>query len=170
MRRTITRKVRAKRFSDDFVRAAIRPIVRQAVADLGGGKYAIALGDVHVTMDPLLGQGANIGSYSAFVLADAIEEARSFDLAFCHEVERARAARVLGAARWTNAFLQPPDEARVELLVAMSRNRQLAQEYFDNFGRPDRQWDRVGSPGSIRAWLRETHTHPALRTPVAVGP
>jgi hypothetical protein len=67
---------------DDLVQVAIAPIVRDPIAHLGDGKYAIALGDVHVTVDPLLGQGANIGSYSAFVLADAIQEACAFDLAF----------------------------------------------------------------------------------------
>ena len=62
---------------------------------------------------------------------------------------------MLGASRLTNAFLQPPDEARLELLVAMSNDPHLANEYFDNFNRPERQLERVGSPERIRAWLRE---------------
>ena len=114
---------------DDLVRAAVTPVVRHSHAYLGNGKYAVALGDVHVTVDPLLAQGANIGSYSAFALADAIEEAGSFDLRFCEDVQRCRAARILGASRWTNAFLQPPDPARIELMMAMSRDRRLAQQY-----------------------------------------
>ena len=105
--------------ANDLAQAAVTPVVRRPYANLGGGKYAIALGDVHVTVDPLVAQGANIGSYSAFALADAIAEANVFDLAFCHEVERSRSARILGAAHWTNAFLQPPDEARMELMAAM---------------------------------------------------
>jgi hypothetical protein len=156
---TIYHRIDTARFDlqgpDDLVHVAITPIVRHPIAHLGGDKFAIALGDAHVTVDPLLGQGDNIGSYSAFVLADAIQEASAFDLAFCHEVERARSARVLGASRLTNAFLQPPDEARLELLVAMSNDPHLANEYFDNFNRPERQWERVGSPERIRAWLRE---------------
>jgi hypothetical protein len=153
---------------DDLVQAAITPIVRDPILHLGGGKYAIALGDAHVTVDPLLGQGANIGSYSAFVLADAIQEARSFDLAFCHEVERGRSTRVLGASRWTNAFLQPPDAARIDLLVAMSNDRRLANEYLNNFSQPELQWARVGSPQSIRAWLHERQVHaPQLLAAVA---
>jgi 2-polyprenyl-6-methoxyphenol hydroxylase-like FAD-dependent oxidoreductase len=114
---------------------------------------------VHVTVDPLLAQGANIGSYSAFALADAIEEAEAFDLRFCDDVQRCRATRILGASRWTNAFLQPPDAARVELMAAMSRDRRLAQEYFENFSRPDRQWERVGSAERIRNWLDMTQMH-----------
>jgi 2-polyprenyl-6-methoxyphenol hydroxylase-like FAD-dependent oxidoreductase len=144
---------------DDLARAAITPVVRHPHAHLGGGKYAIALGDVHVTFDPLLAQGANVGSYSAFALADAIEEANAFDLRFCRDVERCRGPRVLGASHWTNAFLQPPDDARIELMAAMSRDRRLAQEYFENFSRPDRQWERVRSPERIRDWLDETRIH-----------
>jgi hypothetical protein len=138
---------------NDLARAAVTPVVRQPYAHLGDGRYAIALGDVHVTVDPMLAQGANVGSYSAFVLADAIEEADAFDLQFCQDVERCREARVLGASRWTNAFLQPADDARIELMIAMSQDRRLAQEYFENFSRPDRQWQRVCSAESIREWL-----------------
>ena len=101
-------------------------------------------------------QGANVGSYSAFALADAIAEANVFGLAFCNEVERSRSARILGAAQWTNAFLQPPDEARMELMVAMSHDRQLAAEYYDNFNRPERQWQRVGSAEGIWRCLAES--------------
>jgi hypothetical protein len=144
---------------DDVARAAVTPVVRHSHVCLGDGKYAIALGDVHVEVDPLLDQGPNIGSYSAFTLADAIEETDAFDLRFCEDVERCRAARVLSASRWTNAFLQPPDDARIELMMAMSQDRRLAQEYFENFSRPDRQWERVGSAEGIRRWLHETRIH-----------
>jgi 2-polyprenyl-6-methoxyphenol hydroxylase-like FAD-dependent oxidoreductase len=144
---------------DDVAQVAVTPVVRHPHAYLGDGKYAIALGDVHVTVDPLLAQGANIGSYSAFALADAIEEADAFDLHFCEDLDRCRAARVLGASHWTNAFLRPPDDARIELMTAMSQDGRMAQEYFENFSRPDRQWERVGSAEGIRRWLRETRIH-----------
>ena len=146
---------------DDLAQAAITPVVRRPYVDLGGGTYAIALGDAHVTVDPLMAQGANVGSYSAFVLADAIAEARAFDLAFCREVERSRSARILGAARWTNVFLQPPDESRMELMAAMSRDGQLADEYYDNFNCPERQWQRIRSAEAIHDWLAERR----IRTP-----
>ena len=151
--------------ANDLAQAAVTPVVRRPYANLGGGKYAIALGDVHVTVDPLVAQGANIGSYSAFALADAIAEANVFDLAFCHEVERSRSARILGAAHWTNAFLQPPDEARMELMAAMSHDRQLAAEYYDNFNCPERQWQRIGSAEGIWRWLAESRarTHELAR-------
>jgi len=74
----------------DLAQAAVTPVARRPYLDLGGSKYAIALGDVHVTVDPLMAQGANLESYSAFVLADVIAETDVFDLAFCREVERCR--------------------------------------------------------------------------------
>lgn len=154
---------------DDLAQVAITPVVRHPIAHLGRGKYAIALGDAHVTVDPLLGQGANIGSYSAFVLADAIQEAGRFDLAFCQEVERCRSARVLGAARWINAFLQPPSKSGVELLIAMSQDQRLADEYFFNFNRPERQWQRVCSSESIRGWLGERRMRQPEPLAVIVG-
>ena len=147
---------------DDLAWAAVTPIVRASQVHLGGGKYAVALGDVHVTVDPALGQGANIGSYSAFALADAIAEARSFDLEFCLEMERCRAARLLCASRWTNASLGAPDDARMELMLAMSRDQRLANEYIDNFDRPERQWDRTGSADRIRAWVGEARREMAF--------
>jgi Styrene monooxygenase A putative substrate binding domain len=155
---------------DDLVQVAITPTVRHPHAALGGGKYAIALGDVHITVDPLLAQGANIGSYSAFALADAIVESDAFDQVFCHEVERSRAIRLLAAARWTNAFLQPPDEARVELMVAMSRDRLLADEYFENFNCPERQWERIGSAERIRGWLSEERPAASRFAATALAP
>jgi 2-polyprenyl-6-methoxyphenol hydroxylase-like FAD-dependent oxidoreductase len=151
---------------DDLARAAVTPVVQRPQAYLGDGKYAIALGDAHVTVDPLLAQGANIGSYSAFALAEAIEEADAFDLRFGEHVERCRAAPILGASCWTNAFLQPPDAARIELMAAMSRDWRLAQEYFENFSRPERQWERVGSAERIRDWLEETRRHTLQRAAV----
>jgi hypothetical protein len=41
----------------DLAQAAVTPVVRQGYVDLGGGKYAIALGDAHVTVDPDDGAG-----------------------------------------------------------------------------------------------------------------
>jgi styrene monooxygenase len=92
-------------------------------------------------------------------LAEAIEEAGTFDLRFGEDVERCRVARILGASCWTNAFLQPPDAARIELMSAMSQDWRLAQEYFENFSRPERQWERVGSAERFRDWLEEAPRH-----------
>jgi hypothetical protein len=43
----------------------------------------------------------------------------------------------------------------MELIVAMGQDRRLAQEYYENFNRPEQQWARVGSADNIRAWPDE---------------
>ena len=136
---------------DDLIWTAVTPMVRTAHVHLGGSKYAVALGDAHAAVDPALGQGPNIASYSAFALADAIAEARSFDLQFCLEMERCRASCLLGVSRWTSAFLAAPDGARMKLMLEMSRDQGLINECAGNFNRAERRWDRAGSADLIRA-------------------
>jgi hypothetical protein len=54
----------------DILQGGVTPIVRRGTLDLGDGKFAIAAGDIHCTVDPLLAQGANGASHAAFVLAE----------------------------------------------------------------------------------------------------
>lgn len=69
----------------------------------------IALGDAWVVNDPITGQGANLGSRCAFVLADAIVTGPPYDEALCRKVEM-EMCEVLGtpegAAAWLKGFLQ----------------------------------------------------------------
>ncbi len=138
---------------DDVLQGAITPIVRQSTLDLGDGKFAIAAGDVHCTVDPMIGQGANLASHSAFVIGEEIVKDTPFDAKFCERIDRRRLTRILGASRWTNLMLQPPSREIEELVLEMSRNQSLCDEYTNNFGYPERQWVRFRSPESIRAWI-----------------
>lgn len=137
---------------NDVLQGAITPIVRQSTLDLGEGKFALAAGDVHCTVDPMLGQGANLASHSARVIGEEIVKDAPFDANFCERVDRRRLTRILGASRWTNLMLRPPSPEIMELVVAMSRSPSLCDEYTDNFGYPERQWMRFRSPENLRAW------------------
>ena len=150
---------------NDLLQGAITPTVRRGYCELAGGKFAIALGDFHVTVDPVVGQGANLASHAAWVLGEAIVREEQFDLAFCERVDRARRERILGAFRWTNFMLQPPSPEFLRLVLAMSQNRALCDEFTDNFNYPERQWHRLESPDSIRAWLQAS----ASNTGTAAG-
>jgi 2-polyprenyl-6-methoxyphenol hydroxylase-like FAD-dependent oxidoreductase len=123
------------------------------VVEFDGGKCAIALGDLHSVVDPLMGQGANIASYSAFVLGEEIVGADVLDARFCEKVDLKRQDRVLGASRWTNMMLKPPSEALGGLIGAMSQNQRLADEFTENFNYPEQQWDRISTPARIQAWI-----------------
>ncbi|MFP2913176.1 styrene monooxygenase/indole monooxygenase family protein, partial [Pyxidicoccus sp. 3LFB2] len=56
----------------DWVQGAFTPVVRRGWAPLANGRYVMAVGDTHVTNDPVAGQGANAASASAFALAASI--------------------------------------------------------------------------------------------------
>jgi 2-polyprenyl-6-methoxyphenol hydroxylase-like FAD-dependent oxidoreductase len=137
----------------DLLQGGIVPTVRHTVVEFEGGKCALALGDVHSVVDPMMGQGANVASYAAFVVGEEIVNSDVLDARFCEKVDLKRQDRVLAASRWTNLMLQPPSEALGMLIGAMSQNRALADEFTENFNYPDYQWDRVSSPQRIHAWV-----------------
>jgi 2-polyprenyl-6-methoxyphenol hydroxylase-like FAD-dependent oxidoreductase len=140
---------------NDIFAGRVTPVLRRSTLDLGSGKFAVAAGDVHCTVDPLLGQGANIASHSAFVLADEIVKDVALDARFCERVEWRRQDRVLGASRWTNIMLQPPSPEMMDFTLEMNRNPLLCNEFTNNFNFSERQWDRLASAQRIRAWIEE---------------
>jgi 2-polyprenyl-6-methoxyphenol hydroxylase-like FAD-dependent oxidoreductase len=142
----------------DLLQGGVVPTVRNTVVEFDGGKCAIALGDVHSVVDPMMGQGANVASYAAFVLGEEIVNSDVLDARFCEKVDLKRQDRVLAASRWTNIMLQPPSEALGMLIGTMSENRALANAFTENFNYPDHQWDRVSTPERIYAWIGRMST------------
>lgn len=80
--------------SRDLLQGGVIPVVREGYIGLGDDKFAIALGDAHATVDPLMGQGANMASYSAFVLGEEIVKQSVIDERFCQIVDDKRRDRV----------------------------------------------------------------------------
>jgi hypothetical protein len=137
----------------DFLQGAITPIVRQSYREIAPGRYAVALGDVHVTQDPILAQGANAASHSAWVLGEAIRDRRRFDESFCHDVA-ARMWEYLGAASaWSNAMLAPPPPHIGELLTAATAIPAVADGFVDSISAPMRGWEIVNDPAHTTAFL-----------------
>jgi 2-polyprenyl-6-methoxyphenol hydroxylase-like FAD-dependent oxidoreductase len=139
----------------DLLQGAVVPTVRKSAVAFDSDRFAIALGDVHAVVDPLMGQGANMASFAAFELGNAIVEAVAFDARFVEAVDRARENRVLAASCWTNLMLRPPSEAMGRLIFSMAQDRALCDEFTDNFNYPERQWDRLASDRRIHAWIDE---------------
>lgn len=140
----------------DLLQGGVVPTVRKTSVEFENGKFAVAVGDVHVTVDPVNGQGANIASYSAFKLGEEIVATPAFDHRFIERVDLARNDRCLGAARWTNLMMPPPSQEIQMLLGAMSQNKALCDEFTENFNWPERQWDNLASPERIRAWVERS--------------
>ncbi|MFD7922621.1 styrene monooxygenase/indole monooxygenase family protein [Streptomyces sp. NPDC059740] len=153
----------------DLLQGSVVPTVRADHARLPNGRYALAVGDAHTVVDPIVGQGANSASHSAWVVGEAIRDGLALDELFCREVAQRRADVVLGAARWSNLMVQPPPEHLLQLLAAMAGNQAAADEFTDNFGHPDRQWRILATPERTHAFLARHDAGPAPRDPDAAA-
>jgi hypothetical protein len=140
----------------DILQGGVVPTVRRSFVEFDNGRFAVAVGDVHVTVDPVNGQGANIASYAAFKMGEEIVKAPVLDRRFIERVDLARNDRCLAAARWTNLMMPPPSEEIQMLLGAMSQNKALCDEFTENFNWPERQWDNLSSPARIRRWIERS--------------
>ena len=137
----------------DVLRGAITPTVRRAWTRLGNGRLAMTVGDAWVLNDPVAGQGANLGSRSAALLAEEILANESYDEGFCQQAEDKMWAIAEPVVNWSNALLGPPPDAMVEVLGRAGADRRIADRFVENFNRPEEMWAMVGSPESTAAWL-----------------
>ena len=136
-----------------ILQGAVTPTVRESYAQLDGGTYAIAVGDAHVTMDPVVGLGANAASLSAFALGETIAEGGPFDEAFCKRVDERRLPGVLAHFDFTN-FMLAPQPNLFDVIGAMSQSRAIADDFTEGFTEPPRQWANLANPEATAAYLR----------------
>ena len=129
----------------DLLQGALTPIVREDYARLSTGRYALAMGDAHTVVDPMMGQGANSASYSAWTIGEAIVADHVYDERFCQRVARRREGFVHGVSDWTNLMLNPPPHVQ-EFLGAMAQDKALCDEFTTNFNDPERQVDILATP------------------------
>lgn len=135
-----------------ILQGSVSPVARASYASLGDGTYAVALGDAHVVVDPVVGQGANAASYAAFALGETILEGGPFDEAFCLKVDGRRLPFVMGVFDWTN-FMLRPEPHLFELVGASSQIPALADDFTENFNHPDLQWENLSSPEATAAYI-----------------
>ncbi|WP_163997417.1 styrene monooxygenase/indole monooxygenase family protein [Pyxidicoccus caerfyrddinensis] len=157
----------------DWLQGSFTPMVRRGWAPLANGRFVVAVGDTHVTNDPVAGQGANAASASAFAMAESIVAAlgseRPFDEAFCRATEEKTWAAAAPATHWTNALLQPPPPHVVEVLVAGSQEPRVADAIANAFMIPEHILGACESPESAAAFLAKNRPAPA-REPQPVVP
>ena len=135
-----------------ILQGAIVPTVRESFVRLGDGTHAIAAGDAHVVMDPVVGLGANAASLSAFALGEAIAEGGPFDEAFCRRVDEQRLPGVLAHFDFTS-FMLAPQPQLIDVIGAMSQNAALSDDFTDNFTDPAKQVEHLASPESTAAYI-----------------
>jgi 2-polyprenyl-6-methoxyphenol hydroxylase-like FAD-dependent oxidoreductase len=146
----------------DLLQGALTPTVRSDYVQLDTGTYALAVGDAHTVVDPVMGQGANSASYSAWTVGEAIVDDYVYDERFCRRVARAREERVLGISDWVNFMLAPPAPHLLELIGAMSQDQAICDEFTENFNAPERTWDFLATSERTQAFLERR----GVRAPV----
>jgi hypothetical protein len=134
------------------IAGALTPTVRRPFAQLENGRWVLAVGDVHTVNDPLLGQGANSASASAFIVGDAIaEDSFDFDEAWCARVADRMWERAGAAVGFTNTLLQvPPPPQVVEVLATASQSHEMAETVGEFFGDPKLAWNVLATPTRTR--------------------
>ena len=138
---------------DDLLQGAVTPTVRMPFATLSTGRVALAVGDAWITNDPVTGQGANLGSHCAWVVADAIVAGGPYDERFATSVA-AEMWKVAGpATEWTNAFLRPPPDHVLRLFGAAAMNQDIADHIVNIFGDPVYAWSLLSDPAAVDALL-----------------
>ncbi|HEX6290829.1 MAG TPA: styrene monooxygenase/indole monooxygenase family protein [Herpetosiphonaceae bacterium] len=139
----------------DLLQGGVTPAVRRGYAQLGNGRYIMALGDAHVTNDPITGQGANTASRVAFMLGEAIRNNPTFDEGFFQWMEQRVIAYAGQVAKWSNAMLQPPQDHMIELMVAAAHNQAVADAFAGFFEQPVIAWQVMSSAESTAEFLRQ---------------
>jgi hypothetical protein len=137
----------------DYIRGALTPAVRHAHAVLPSGILAMAIGDAWITNDPLAAQGANLGSHSAWVAAEAIAEGGPFDAGFGARVEAAMWEFAEPVTAFSNGLLQPPPPHLFKLLSAAGRNQIVANAFASGFADPVRTSGMLADPSAVDEFL-----------------
>lgn len=137
----------------DLIQGAITPTVRRGYTQLNNGHYVVAVGDTHVLNDPVLGQGANMASYAAWQLGEAICAAERFDRQFCMAVEERIWSYVGALTNWNNAMLLPPADHVIEFFIAATQHQSVADAFVSYMNDPKQGWETFSHPDNTAAML-----------------
>ena len=125
---------------NDLIQGSFRPVTRRSWAELRPGKFAIAIGDLRCTQDPLTGQGANLASRGACSLGQQIVGFEGqFDEAFCIDHEEQTRYQVAGTVGFNNAMLDPQAHTQ-KLLGVMAANEAVCTDFSTRFRAPHTIW------------------------------
>jgi hypothetical protein len=114
------------------------PTVRKPVCKLPSGNFALGMGDVVVTNDPITGQGSNTASKVAAIYMKRIAERgdKPFDAQWMQETFDIFWNYAQWVVRWTNSLLVPPAPQVLQLMVAASQIPPLARRIANGFNNP----------------------------------
>jgi 2-polyprenyl-6-methoxyphenol hydroxylase-like FAD-dependent oxidoreductase len=155
---TLRERIDTKEFSliapGEVAQGGITPVVRHGWAELDGGKCALAIGDAWILNDPLTAQGANLGSRTAFALADLLTTTRGpFDETFCRTTSGQLWEYARYVVEWSNAFLEEPPPHVAELFQQAAADKRVADAFVSNFNNPVTMWRTLASETSVASFI-----------------
>jgi 2-polyprenyl-6-methoxyphenol hydroxylase-like FAD-dependent oxidoreductase len=109
----------------------------------------VAIGDAWITNDPLAAQGANLGSHCAWVAAEAIARARTFDARLGAEIESAMWDFAGPVTAFSNALLEPPARHVLKLMSAAAGDRVVADAFASAFADPVHAGGLFADPAAV---------------------
>ncbi len=114
------------------------PTVRKPVCKLPSGNFALGMGDVVLTNDPITGQGSNTASKAAAIYMKRIAEHgdKPFDAQWMQETFDIFWNYAQWVVRWTNSLLVPPAPQVLQLMGAASQVPPLARRIANGFNNP----------------------------------
>lgn len=126
---------------------AVIPTVREPVGRLASGRVVMPIGDTAISLDPIGGQGANLGNRLVrhIVAAVAAAPAARFDAGWMTRTfEAFWADHAAAAVMLTNVFLEPMTAAGKLLLISQygsngvsdSARQRIADAVLENFADP----------------------------------
>jgi 2-polyprenyl-6-methoxyphenol hydroxylase-like FAD-dependent oxidoreductase len=145
----------------DLLQGALTPVVRRPYCEVAPGRFVVAVGDAYVTNDPICGQGANLGSTNAAILADAICRDVAFDDRFCRGLARDMWAAAEPVTNWNNSFLAPPPPHVEAILGAAAQSPAVADAFSNLWADPAAMWRAIATPERAAAFLASVSAPPA---------
>jgi len=137
----------------DLFHGAVTPTVNRTWREVAPGRFLLALGDAWVVNDPITGQGANLGSGCAAVLADLISDHNTYDERFCREADRRMWSLAEPVCQFTNAMLEPPPPHVLDILAAASEHQAVADAFTTNFADPTSMWAALGTESGATSFI-----------------
>lgn len=143
----------------------VAPTVRAAVGRLPSGRAVMPLGDTAISMDPIGGQGANLGNKYArhLVRAVAAAEGKLDDAWMATTFESFWADHGAATVRFNNLLLEPLTPAGRTVMIAQNGSdgesdtpaQRIADAVVENFEDPRRHTPAFWDPAAARALVAE---------------
>jgi 2-polyprenyl-6-methoxyphenol hydroxylase-like FAD-dependent oxidoreductase len=132
------------------------PIIRKPLLRIDAEHSVLAIGDVFVQQDPIAGQGANMATWNAKVVVDAVRErlreGGPFDDAWKLATAERQWAIAQHSVRFSNTLLDPPEYV-LGALGAAGQCPDVRRWLVNGFAQPSDFADRLYDPTALQQYL-----------------